>query len=628
VVALFLRNLPWRGALIGLFCGLLSWLVSQLTVVRGLEEWMLDGCFSFRGARPTQGKVLIIGLDDASLEELRRPLVFISPELAEVVRFVAKQGVSAIGLDLIAPESLMELADLQAGRPGDVTKLGQAILEAGNVVLAQWKLEGRWLRPLPQWRLKALTNPEPTDLGFVNLTEDDDQFLRRQQLYIRDGDQGHLSFALALFGRASGGEVQWDGQKLWIGEQSVPLDSEQKLRVNFIGPPGSVPFLAFRDVLAAARMGRPLSMNLRDTIVIIGATARSEQDVHATPYANNYWRTFFTDSPGLLSGTELQANIVATLQDAAYIVPLGWLSSLPMLLAFGALLGFCYEKMNALRNLALFFACTFGFFLVHHFAWKYVCVEAFRYENWRIELLPMLILGLLVYAGNFVVRWLSTRQILGVMKDPSLLSVLEARGGTLGLQGEERVVSVLFADIRNFTTYSEQHSTREVVALLNDYFTAIVPLIEKHGGMLNQYMGDGIMVLFGAPEPAETHALQAVQTAVAVVRQVHALQEVWAQHDFPDFRIGVGVHTGNAIVGTVGSPRRLDYTAIGDVINTAARIESENKKFATEILISADTYRAMPRPARQSLGCDPKPLQTEVKGKNMAVLLYAVPVAE
>src|SRR5207244_12866154 len=105
-------------------------------------------------------------------------------------------------------------------------------------------------------------------------------------------------------------------------------------------------------------------------------------------------------------------------------------------------------------------------------------------------------------------------------------------------------------------------------------------------------------------------------------------QATWAKHGFGDVRTGVAIHTGNVILGTVGSPRRLDYTAIGDVVNTAARIESENKKFATEILLSSETLRAVPRQARQSLGFDSKPFQTEVKGKNAVLLLYAARVSE
>lgn len=371
--ARFFRTLSWRGPCVGLVCGLLSWLLVQPAMVRGLEEWMLDGCFYFRGPRPSQTKPILIGLDEASLDDLHKPLAFISPELAEIVTYAKRQGASAIGLDVIVPESLGGLADLQEGKSGDANALGRAIRDAGNVVLAEWKIDGRWLRPLLQWRLKTLMQPEQTDLGFVNLTEDGDQFLRRQQLYMRDGDQAHMNFALALFARAKRAEVQWDGQSLWVGDQPVPLDDEQKLRVNFVGPPGSLPVISFRDALDAARNGRRLSAELRDAIVIIGATAQSQQDVHATPYANNYWRDFFVDNPGLSSGTELQGHIVATLSDQAYIVPLRWLSSLPMLLGFGALLGFGYQRLNAIRPTALFFACAIGLLVAHHFAWKYVC---------------------------------------------------------------------------------------------------------------------------------------------------------------------------------------------------------------------------------------------------------------
>src|SRR5216683_561023 len=222
-------------------------------------------------------------------------------------------------------------------------------------------------------------------------------------------------------------------------------------------------------------------------------------------------------------------------------------------------------------------------------------VIAFR----ATPLVAMVIIAI-EYAAPFLHRWLSERRTLTVMRASSVM----------------RVVSVLFADIRGFTAYSEQHSTRQVAAVLNDYFTAIVPLIAKHGGILMQHVGDGIMVLFGASEHAEGHPQQAVQTAVAIVRRVHELHHLWERHDFRDFRIGVGIHTGSAIVSTVGSPRQLDYTAIGDVVNAAARIKSENKRFETEILISSATYHALPRDALQSLGGDLEECPVEVKSKN------------
>src|SRR5208282_1659295 len=120
------------------------------------------------------------GLDEPSLDELGKPYVYLSPELAEVVAYVKNQGAAAIGIDLFIPEKLSRLPGLEeAGSPGEARKLGQAIADAGNVVLPQWRVEDHWQRPVLQWRLKSLLDPDPLDLAFVNLTEDDDQFVRR-----------------------------------------------------------------------------------------------------------------------------------------------------------------------------------------------------------------------------------------------------------------------------------------------------------------------------------------------------------------------------------------------------------------------------------------------------------------
>jgi len=169
----------------------------------------------------------------------------------------------------------------------------------------------------------------------------------------------------------------------------------------------------------------------------------------------------------------------------------------------------------------------------------------------------------------------------------SVTRALESGAATMDRRGELRVVTVLFADVRNFTDYSNSHSAKEVVALLNEYFAEIVPIIERHGGTLNQYVGDGIMVIFNAPQLQEDHSVRAVETAIAMVRRVHELQSRWQSLDNPSFRIGVGVHRGEAVIGTIGSPRRLDYTAIGDTVNTAARLEGANRYLGTRIAVSA-----------------------------------------
>lgn len=611
----FLRSPASRGALLGLLCALAAWTLTRANVVRGLEDWMLDGCFFVRGNRATTARVMLVGLDDASLDELHKSPANISPELAEVVHYLKEQGVAAIGLDLLVPESLSIRPELQRGQRGDAAALGQAIVDAGNVVLPVQQVDDAWQRPLLQWQYKSLLQPEAVDFGFVDLTEDGDNMLRRQQPVARCGDAVHLHFALALYCRKSGQEARWE-DGLWIGDEKLPLDEEQKLRVNFAGPPGTFPVISFRDILTAARSGHAPPVELYGTVVIIGSTARAHQDLHSTPYANSYSHLLGQAGPGLMSGAEFHANVYATLADKAYLTTPPWLGPLPVLVVVGLSLGALFARLS------LEWGAVAAF--VHHFAWKGVCFAVFVHGNYRAEMLSVLLLGLMVYGATFAARWRRVRRVLGAVKSEAVAASLEHDPRHMERRCEERIVSVLFADVRDFTQFAETHPPRQAVTLLNAYFTEMVPIIEAHGGTLNTFMGDGIMVIFGAPLARDDHPLQAVRAAVKMVHRVHEMRSVWAAHGKPDFRIGVAVHTGRVLVGTMGSPRRLDYTAIGDVVNVAARIEVENKRLGTEILISAATFQLLPKNERRRLGCHPLPEQAAVKGKRAPLSLHRV----
>ena len=236
----------------------------------------------------------------------------------------------------------------------------------------------------------------------------------------------------------------------------------------------------------------------------------------------------------------------------------------------------------------------------------------------------MLLLGVLIYGVTFLLRWRILRNMLGVVKSEAVARLLENDPGQLDRRGEERLVTVLFAHIRDFGEFAANHSAHEVVELLNAYFTALVPIIERHGGNLQQYMGDRILVLFGAPGALPDHALQAVRAAAALSRQVRACKGMWADLGFPGLQIRVGIHTGRVVAGAVGSPHRLDYTIVGDAVNTAAVIEMQNQDFGTEILISADTFRDLPAKERSLLGCDEQAQPANVKPGSPALMVHAV----
>jgi len=501
----------------------------------------------------------------------------------------------------MVPDSAEAAEYYKSGRPGDAEAMGAAVAEAGNVVLPEWLGEGdQPLRPVFQWRVKHEFRPEWNDLGFVNLTMDTDTFVRHQILRAADrqGDV-HPALAIAVFSRAKHLPEEWylARQLQWQG-RLIDLRAEGQMPINYVGPPGTIPTVPFHAVWEAAEGRHDLEVDLRDAIVLIGVTDRSQQDQHSTPYSNqsiaNVLRSFWLHRKvERMAGVEIHANVIATLGDGAFITTPWWLTTWLLLTLAGAGLGAALMRMSLGWGALLTFA--------HHWAWKIGCLLAFRCGHWHVEAVAMLFLGMLVYGSVFAIRWRWMRQMMGMFKSEAVVRAMETDPRRLDLQGEECEISVMFSDVRDFTTFSEKHTPHEVVRLLNEYFTAIVPVIESHGGIVNQYIGDGLMVIFGAPESQMDHARRAVQAAVAAIGRVHALQDRWRELGAADFRIGIGIHTGKVVVGTIGSPRRLDYTAIGDTVNTASRIESANKELHTEVLVSEGTFASLSRQDRAVL---------------------------
>ena len=160
----------------------------------------------------------------------------------------------------------------------------------------------------------------------------------------------------------------------------------------------------------------------------------------------------------------------------------------------------------------------------------------------------------------------------------------------ISLGGKRANITVLFADIRNFTSISETMDADSVSMILNEYFSALVPIIEEHNGVLNKFMGDAVLAIFGEPKKSNNHALDAVKCACKMLKKVKYLQDKWLEEGKPRIEIGIGISSGEAFIGNIGSQERLEYTVIGDTVNTASRIENYNKVYRTNLLISESTY--------------------------------------
>ena len=612
-----------RGILVGVVCACVASLLLLTPVGRSLDDWFTDACFVIRGKRATAANVVIIAIDDTSLDHWKRPLTYISPQLARLVRYADSQGARATGLDVLIPESLSGLPEIEEGE-GDARILGDAIKTSNRVVLPEYYdvVQDKLRRPLIQWSMDAVLSKEGMRFGFLNLTEDDDQFIRKQ-LLIDDprGTTPEVSFALALFARTHRDSVRLEVREgeLRLGDRRVPLDAEGRMRINYVGPPGAFPVLSLGEVLDAETKGHATPL-LRGATVIVGVTGAGHQDMHPTPFANGAARLVVGQPGRLMFGSEIHAHIFATLFDGQFLTRPWWVLPFPWMVLAGGTLAAVFSRINLTRG-ATVLALSLGLLAVSGFC-------AFRYCGWVISTIPLAATMALTYSVVFARRWAQLRRMMAVVKSEAITRALEADPRRLDPGGELREVTALFADIRGFTTFSERcgHDPRKVVALLNAYFGAVVPLIEAEGGVVASFLGDGVMVLFGAPVNQPDHAARAVRAAVRMAGTIREQAALWTGLGCPGMKVGIGIHTGPAVIGAVGGRTRLDYTAIGDTINTASRVEGKTKALAAEILITASTLDAIRGDPELIDRCHQVPEPVELAGRVEPVHLSRVEI--
>ncbi|MCS7084445.1 MAG: adenylate/guanylate cyclase domain-containing protein, partial [Aquificaceae bacterium] len=202
-----------------------------------------------------------------------------------------------------------------------------------------------------------------------------------------------------------------------------------------------------------------------------------------------------------------------------------------------------------------------------------------------------------------------------VAKD--VVNELLANPDALKLGGEKKEVTVFFSDVRGFTTISETLSPENLVQLLNEYLSIMTDLIISYRGTIDKYMGDAIMAFWGAPIPNEEHAYYACIASLAQLEELKKLQQRWVEQGYPVIDIGIGLNSGYAVVGNMGSSHRMDYTVMGDTINLGSRLEGTNKQYGTRIIISEFTYaKVKDRVYVRELDI------IRVKGKNEPVKIY------
>lgn len=315
-------------------------------------------------------------------------------------------------------------------------------------------------------------------------------------------------------------------------------------------------------------------------IVLVGANAKAVaiglEDSKPTPMLNQH------------PGVDIQATNLDNILNKDLMVQSGTIFNLLVLLIILSVTFFSIRYFSSFVSL-----CIISIVIISYIA---ICMICFRL-NYVVNVITPITLQLVMMGFSFFYRFIlegqnkeKIKRAMGKYISQDVMQDVVKNIDEIKLGGKRANVTVLFADIRGFTSMSEKLSAEEVSEILNEYFTEIEPIISKYNGVINKFIGDAVMAIFGEPIQDKNHAVNAVKCTGDMLKKVKQLQEKWMSEGKPKLEIGVGINTGEAFVGNIGSEMRMEYTVIGDMVNLASRIESYNKVYKTNFLISATTY--------------------------------------
>jgi class 3 adenylate cyclase len=566
----------------------------------GAESVYTDFWHRLAGVRHEPRHTALVMVDDPSLTARPdEPLAFWTPHFARALATLRQVGVRLVAIDFVfngSPERWIE----RLGLMGDTAARSfdqpfRAQISLGDLVLAGVKVGNGdsiddFVLPHPDYLLALPDLDMPGHVGLANLHSDTDGAVRQFSIAEAAGDfveregMPRFSFAGLAVLRTRGDAL--DATSFDFGGR--PRQGLAQQPIAFTGPPGTFRPLSFETLLRPDAAGLPEVTALAGKVVVIGAGYAGVNDVHPTPYSAAWL------SPGkLMSGPEIQANIVETLLAGriAEALPTPWRLA-GFVTVFG-MLAFLGVRLLPLHAVALVAAAALGAAAVAYLAFSrdlYIPLAHLQF-GMVIVLGCLLLLRLSreererARIGATLGRYVSSQVVTSLLESPHLPE----------LGGQSRQITVLFADIRNFTSLSEQLPAREVVEILSNYFERACAVLLNEGATIDKFIGDAVMAEFGAPQDQPDHAARALRAAVALsgvaVEFRHWMEERFSGRDVAEFSIGIGLHSGDAIVGNIGASMRMEYTAIGDTVNLASRIEGMTKEIGCVILASSDTIR-------------------------------------
>jgi adenylate cyclase len=560
-----------------------------------LEDKSIDARFAIRGNNKAPPDLVVVGIDDTTFQDLQQRWPFRRSYHARVINRLRRDGAKLIVFDL-------QFTEPQGNTNQDIRDDNSLLLacrRAGNCVMASTEFndagQSRVFGGPPGQKFAR------TVVGNGNVLSDPDGVIRRSYYE----QQGVKPLGVVAYERLTGKKVTRSD----LGGDTTYVD--------YAGPGGTIKRVSYSHVCPGCGQdshGKPVKIAqappgyFKDKIALVGPIAPTLQDVHETPY----------DS--VMPGAEYQANVLQTARDGFSLQDSPTWLDIVLIVLLGLVAPLASIRLR-LWGIAIAVAVGCVYALIVQLAFNRGMILSFTYPLAALVLASVGSLGVHYVTEAFERE--RVRDMFSRFVPESVVGDVleEADGARLG--GVGRSATVMFSDLRGFTSFAEQLAPDQVIRILNHYLTAMVDdAIIPHGGTLVDYMGDGIMAVFGAPIEMPDHADRALRAARAKLRELEKFNK-WMRAEYgfdKSFRMGIGLNSGEVMSGNVGSERRLAYTAIGDTTNTAARLESMTKGSDYMLFMAESTKNALSTPQHDLVFVG----QYEIRGRAGKLSIWSV----
>ncbi|MBN1645372.1 adenylate/guanylate cyclase domain-containing protein [Candidatus Woesearchaeota archaeon] len=555
--------------IIAVICFLILSLLFYIGFFSNIQLKLADTLY---GGKTPLDSIVLVTIDDKSLQEIGR-WPWDREIFAKTIEKTSQAKV--IGIDV---------AFFEQSTPEQDKLLGEAARKANVIIPVEYtsfaKEDGRIIG---KRLLKPIKELEGVKTGYVNIVTDLDGITRAVNMDVSDE---YENFAYAVY------------KEYWKKE----IDTKTpRFLVNFAGKPGSFKSYSITDITN----DRINSEEFENKLVLVGATSPDMHDDYFVP----------TSAGKAMPGVEIHANTIQTLINKDFLKEQSKLTVIILLLLIALVISITVYRFG-LKGATIISPIIIVVYLIFS-------IKAFDYGI-IMNLVYLPIIVLVCYVSETLYVYLSTKkekqrvkETLAKYVSPAVVTEVMKHPDKLKLGGARKLITVFFSDIRGFTTISEKLSPEKLVHILNEYLTAMTDIIMKHEGVVDKYIGDAIMAFWGAPLEQPNHAEMACSTSIDMIKKLKELKQKWEKEKFPDINIGIGLNTGHAVIGNMGSYERFDYTAMGDAINLGSRLEGLTKQYSVNIIASEETKKAV-----EDKFVFRKLDLVRVKGKKQPIVIY------